>query len=89
MVRNIVIGKPLVEPKDLLALNDNDWENAEKEITTFTNERWLPAIMVQSGVVSSISEVKRNKPQLVKMLDALDFLEIKWGKSRLYIIVGE
>jgi len=45
--------------------------------------------MVQSGIVPSISEVKRNKPQFVKLLDTLDFLEIKWGKSRLYIIVGE
>ena len=89
MVRNVVIGKPLVQPQSLLALNNEVWEKTEKEITTFTDERWLPAIMVQSGIVSSISEVKRNKPQFVKLLDTVDFLEIKWGKSRLYIIVGE
>ena len=45
--------------------------------------------MVMSGMVKSKSEVRRNKPQLCVKLNKLDCIMIKWGKQRLYIVVGE
>lgn len=43
---NIVIGKPIVEPSSMFAKDKNDWINVEKEKTYFTNERFLPRILV-------------------------------------------
>ena len=88
MFQNVVIGKPIVEPKELLSLNDNDWETNEKNNTLFTNVRFLPAIMKEAGIVKSTSEVRKNKPELMVTLNELDCLWIKWGKKFLYIIVG-
>lgn len=89
MIQNIVIGKLLVEPESLFALNKEDWENSEKPITLFTEERFLPKLMVEVGLVKSISEVRRNQPKLMVTLNSVDYLEIKWGKKRLFIGVGE
>lgn len=50
MIQNIVIGKLLVEPESLFALDKEDWENVEKPITMFTEERFLPKLMVKTGV---------------------------------------
>ena len=81
MYRNVVVGKPLSNPFEL---HGED----EEEYTLFTEERFLPAILVEAGVVKSRSEVRRNKPDLCITLDKLDCLEIKWGKNKIYIIVG-
>ena len=40
MFQNIVIGKPLVDIKELLALDERDWEENEKANTLF-----LPALV--------------------------------------------
>lgn len=88
-VENVVVGKPLIQPSEIFALNSDDWMVNEKEKTVWTEERSLPVIMKELGIVSSISEVKRNKPQLCIQLDKLDYVEIKWGKRRLFILVGE
>lgn len=90
-VENIVIGKPLVDPKFLLAKNDEDWENSEKEKTLFTEERSLAKILVEIGIYPSISEIRRNKPELLKNLTKIDFInELKVSKKRkIWIIVGE
>ena len=45
-IENIVIGTPLVSAKELLSANDSDWANVEFEKTLFTNERYLPNILV-------------------------------------------
>lgn len=55
---NIIIGKPLIEPWELLAVDKEDWENIEKEKTLFTDKRFLPHIMKDIGMVNSISEIK-------------------------------
>lgn len=89
MIQNIVIGQPLVHPKKLVASDDNDWEENEKANTLFTETRFLPTIMKDIGMVKSISEVKRNKPELMIELYQLDCFWVKWGKQRLYVIVGE
>ena len=89
-IENIVIGTPLVSAKELLSANDNDWINIEFEKTLFTNERYLPNILVQLGIYPSISEIRRNKPELMIKLDKIDFINIKPKKKHpLWIIVGE
>lgn len=89
MIQNIVIGELLCSPALLFAYNDVDWEKNEKPITLFTEERFLPRLLVEAGIVKSVNEVRRNKPELVVTLDKVDYLEIKWGKKRLYIGVGK
>lgn len=86
---NVIIGKSIIEPWKLLAINQEDWENTEKEKTLFTDKRFLPHIMKDIGMVNSISEIKRNQPNLFIQLDTLDFLIVKWGKKKAFIIVGE
>ena len=89
-IENIVIGTPLVLAKELLSANDNDWINVEFEKTIFTNERYLPKILVQLGIYPSISEIRRNKPELMIRLDKVDFINIKPKKKHpLWIVVGE
>lgn len=87
MFQNVVIGNPVCEPHLMFAHNITDWEENEKQLTLFTTERFLPRIMVQCGLVSSVNEVRRNKPELMTELTNTDFIEVKWGKKRLYIQV--
>lgn len=89
MFLNVVIGKPLVDAKTLLALDDLDWKNNEQPQTLFTETRYLPAVMKEAGVVQSTSEVRKNRPDLNISLENPDCLWVKWGKKRLYVIVGE
>ena len=90
-IENIVIGTPIVSPESMFASSDDDWNAIEKEKTYYTDERFLPRILVDLGLYPSISEIRRNKPQLVKTLDNLDFIDgLKAKKKRkLWILVGE
>ena len=89
MFHNVVIGKPIVDASSLLAVDKRDWEENEKKNTLFTETRFLPAIMKEAGVVQSVSEVRRNKPELCITLDKLDCINLKWGKKFLFIVIGE
>ena len=84
---DIVIGKPIIYPWYIFCEEQNEW-NEIKDDVYYTEERFLPKIMVDLGIVKSTSEVKRNKPELVRNLDELDYLEVKWGKNKLFILVG-
>lgn len=89
-IENVVIGRPLVSPSEMFSANKADWENTEAEKTYYTNERYLPRILVDLGVYPSISEIKRNKPELVCTLDELDFLILRPKKKiTLWLLVGE
>jgi len=88
-IENIVIGKPIVEEWMIFGLDKDDWDVVEKDKTMWTEERNLAVIMKELGIVKSVSEVRRNKPELVKPLTELDYKEIKWGKNRLFVLVGE
>lgn len=89
MIQNVVIGKPLCEPELMFAFNQADWEENEKSQTLFTEERYLPRILVAAGIAKSANEVRKNRPELVKELTEVDFIKIKWGKKFLWIMVGE
>lgn len=90
-VENIVIGKPIVEPPTMFSLNEDDWERIEKDKTYYTEERFLPRILVDIGIYPSVSEIRRNKPELMITLDKLNFIDnLKVSKKRrLWILVGE
>lgn len=90
-VENIVIGNPIINPSLLFAKDENDWITVEKEKTYFTDERFLPRILVQIGIYPSVSEIRRNKPELMINLDKLDFMDgLKVSKKRkIWILVGE
>lgn len=90
-VENIVIGKPLVEPSTMFSINENEWERLEKDKTYYTDERFLPRILVDIGIYPSVSEIRRNKPELMMELNKLDFIDnLKVSKNRrLWILVGE
>lgn len=88
-IENIVINSPLVPPEEIFASSYEDWINNEQDKTFYANEIFLPKIMVELGIVKSISEIRRNKPELVRELNDYDYLEVKWGKKRLFILVGK
>ena len=90
-IENIVIGTPIVEPKDMFASDKDDWTRMEKEKTYYTEEKFLPKILVELGIYPSISEIRRNKPNLMVNLDNLELIDnIKVSKKRrLWILVGE
>ena len=89
MFQNVVIGKPLIETWQLISITEEEFETFDRRNTLFTEERFLPAILVETGVVKSRGEVRRNKPELCVTLDKLDCLWIKWGKHKIWIVVGE
>lgn len=90
MFQNVIVGTPLPgTPAELFGSNTIDWVINEHNQTLFTEERFLPRIMVEAGIVKSTSEVRRNRPDLWKSLDKLDFFQVKWGKKFLWILVGE
>lgn len=89
MFHNVVIGKPIVDVESLLAFDHGDWEENEKNITLFTETRFLPAVMKEAGIVQSTGEVRRNRPELCVTLNGLDCINLKWGKKFLFIVVGE
>ena len=90
-VENIVIGKPIVEPSTMFSLDEDDWNRTEKEKTYYTDERFLPRILVDIGIYPSVNEIRRNKPELMIELNQLDFFDnLKVSKKRrLWILVGE
>lgn len=90
-IENIVIGNPIVEPSSMFGMDENDWNSIEKEKTYFTEERFLPRILVNIGIYPSVNEIRRNKPELMIKLDKLDFIDcLKVSKKRkVWILVGE
>ena len=90
-IENVVIGTPVVEPLLMFASDKDDWIKNEQDKTHYTEERFLPKILVELGIYPSISEIRRNKPNLMMSLNEVDFMnEIKISKKRkLWILVGK
>lgn len=81
---NAQVGYPIVALSDLVPLE-------EFKYSFSTMSRYLPKIMVEAGIVSSTSEVRRNRPDLCKIYpdDMTACEEITWGKKKLYVVVGK
>lgn len=78
MIRDIVIGKPLVNIEVLGIENPY-----------YTENRQLHEILIELGVFKSKQQIKKNRPDLIKELNELDCIDLKVGKNRFYIVVGE
>lgn len=89
-IENIVIGTPLVPAMTLLGLDAEDMILEEAK-TFFTLDRNIARILREIGVVSSIKEVRRNKPLYAEWIenDVLDCRWIQWGKRKFYVIIGK
>lgn len=87
-IENIVIGTPIVPPCSIFGKNLSDWDTNEKDKTHYTEERFLPKILVDIGATKSVSEIRRNRKDLVVNLDGLSYKEIKLGKRKFFILVG-
>lgn len=104
-IENIIIGNPIVPDELIFGTDDpNVWEK-EKDMTIWTEERSLARIIggdfigsytrngeketINLEFAKSVSEVRRNRKDLSVMLDKLDYIEIKYGKKRLFILVGK
>lgn len=96
-IENVVIGN--INGKEtslfsleshLFAINNDDWYANESDKTYYTDERFLPKILVDLGIYPSVSEVRRNRPDLIMTLDKQDFIsKLKVAKKRfLWIAVG-
>lgn len=81
MDKNVVIGLPIVHKTSDLYSNE--------QIDSYTEETFLPKILVEIGFFKSNSEVRKNRPDLVMELNKLDFIFIKVGKKYLCLTVGE
>ena len=75
---DIVIGKPLI-PLDELGIEE----------PYVTQERNLAKIFVNLKVFPSLSQVRKNRPDLCVELNDIDCLDIKIGKRKYYVVVGE
>jgi hypothetical protein len=74
----------------LFAIDNEDWYANESDKTYYTDERFLPKILVDLGIYPSISEIRRNRPDLIMTLDKQDFIsKLKVAKKRfLWIAIG-
>lgn len=88
-IENIVIGKPIIDELFLLSYDIDDWNNNECTKTVWNTERYLPKLLVKYGFTKSTSELRRNRKDLCMTLDKPDFLEIKLGKRKIWIVIGE
>jgi len=78
---NIIIGRPLTSIKS--------HDITESENTVFEKERFLPKLLVKYGFFKSISQLRKNRPDLWRELDKVDCEELKIGHRQIYIVVGE
>ncbi len=80
-IKVVIVGTPLV-PIELLGFAE-EWDRPIR-----TEERFLPQILTDIGFSPSNNEIKRNRKDLVRILDKPDFEQIKLGRKGLWLIVG-
>lgn len=89
-IENIVVGEPLVHPAEIFAKDKADWEQNEKAKTHFTDELYLPRILVEIGIYPSVAEIRRNRRDLLIWLKPPSFIErLRVSRRRqVSILVG-
>lgn len=78
----VVVGEPLI------TLNEIGLDCCSHN-TVYTNERFLPNIIVELGIFNSKSEIRKNRKDLFRTLDQLDWLTFKFGHRVLDVVVGQ
>ena len=49
-IENIVINSPLLSPEYMFSSSHEDWINVEQDKTYYTEETFLPKIMIEIGI---------------------------------------
>lgn len=89
-LENIIVGQVSPEiAQHFFAYDMNDWLTIEAPKTHFTNETYLPQLLVDIGVAPSKNEIKRNRPELLISLTEPYFHHFKWGKKHVFVLVGD
>lgn len=89
-IENVVIGSIDTCESDLFAYDEKDWCQNEVDKTYYTNERFLPKILVTLGIYPSVSEIRRNKPDLmITLSERILFLNLKLQRKDIWIAIGE
>ena len=83
---NIILEDSEINPIGMLSQNEGDWEYNELPKTIWVKERYIPNILVECGIVKSKNEIRRNKPELCIDLPKNQYVEIKWGKRKFWIL---
>lgn len=89
---NIIINNPLVSIQTLLSKNEYDWFDNELKITKFETEKFLPKLLVKYNIFKSISEVRKNRPDLILTLnynslkDEGNFFTFSIGSNKKHVI---
>jgi hypothetical protein len=86
-----VFGKPsktVVVGHILPSLESIGHDTKEDGDPIFTNERFLPRILVSLGFAKSVSEVKRNRPDLDMKVEPNTSHFIKFGRNLVFIASG-
>ena len=76
---NVIVGKPIVDEKGIFY---------DEKVDLYTKDRFLPSILVELGIFKSNSEVRKNRHDLFRELNDLDFEHIKIGKKDIWLLVG-
>ena len=62
---------------------------SEIPIKHIDNDGNLVEDTINFNVFKSRTQLRKNRPDLLKKLDSLDFLELKIGKRKFWVLVGE
>lgn len=60
-IENVVMGTLIVDPKDMFASDEDDWTRMEDEKIYYTEERFLPKILVELGIYQSVRSGATNQ----------------------------
>jgi hypothetical protein len=76
----IVVGEPICS---LVSLGLD-----QASVTLRTDERFLPRALVDAGVFSSYSEIRRNRPELIRDLETIGWDSFRVGKTVVDVVIG-
>lgn len=87
-IENVVVANSILDPLEILSnWSAGDWNYNELPKTMYgVEERFIPKIMQMTGVVSTTGIVRKNRPELWREIKSGEYLEIRWGKKKLFVV---
>lgn len=86
-IENIVLKDSQADPFDLLSDGTiADWKSELEKTWYGCEEVFLPNILVTLNVFQSKSQIRKNRPDLWREIEAGKYEEIKVGKKKLFIV---